>query len=142
MKRVEDFNEFLSNHVNINQNRLDKLNDHVAAVTTPLEPASWMPSRKWSAKVSYALRTIIKPKGKSGIRRRHLALFMKYQPGKKSAEYINDAYDCLREHGTYRDMVHRKDPVCDGGLRRRLPLGHSSLCRDQRPTLHLQQQDQ
>ena len=36
MKRVEDFNEFLSDHVNINQSRLDKLNDHVAAVTTHL----------------------------------------------------------------------------------------------------------
>ena len=35
-------------------------------------------------------------------------LFMKYQPGKKPADYINDAYNCLREHGTYRDMVHRK----------------------------------
>ena len=36
MKRVEDFNGFLSDHVNINQNRLDKLNGHVAAVTTHL----------------------------------------------------------------------------------------------------------
>ena len=37
-----------------------------------------------------------------------MLLFMKYQPGKKPAEYINDAYNCLRKHGTYKDMVHRK----------------------------------
>ncbi len=106
MKRVEDFNEFLSDHVNINQNRLDKLNDHVAAVTTHLS-RHLDAFEKVERQGSYALRTIIKPKDNREYDA-DILLFMKYRQGKKPAEYINDAYNCLRDHGTYRDMVHRK----------------------------------
>ena len=106
MKRVEDFNEFLPNHVNINQSRLDKLNDHVAAVTTHLS-RDLDPFEKVERQGSYALRTIIKPKENREYDA-DILLFMKYQQGKKPSEYINDAYNCLRQHGTYKDMVHRK----------------------------------
>ena len=106
MKRVEDFNEFLSDHVNINQSRLDKLNDHVAAVTTHLSRNLEF-FEKVERQGSYALRTIIKPKENREYDA-DILLFMEYQPGKKPAEYINDAYNCLRQHGTYKDMVHRK----------------------------------
>ena len=106
MKRLEDFNEFLSDHVNINQSRLDKLNDHVAAVTTHLS-RHLESYEKVERQGSYALRTIIKPKENREYDA-DVLLFMKYQPGKKPADYINDAYNCLREHRTYRDMVHRK----------------------------------
>ena len=106
MKHTNDFNEFLASHVNINQSRLDDLNDHVAAVTTHL-------SRHLSAYIkverqgSYALRTIIKPL----VKREYDAdvlLFMQHQPGKAPADYLDEAYDCLRQHGTYKDMVQRK----------------------------------
>lgn len=106
MKRVEDFDSFLSDHVNINQSRLDKLNDHVAAVTKHL-------SRRLESfegverQGSYALRTIIKPEGDREYDA-DILLFMKYQRGKEPAEYINDVYNCLREHGTYRGMARRK----------------------------------
>ena len=106
MKRVEDFNEFLSDHVNINQSRLDKLNDHVAAVTTHLS-RHLESYEKIERQGSYALRTVIKPKENREYDA-DVLLFMKYQSGKKPADYINDAYNCLREHGTYRDMAHRK----------------------------------
>ena len=106
MKRVEDFNEFLSDHVNINQSRLDDLNDHVAAVTTHLS-RHLEAFEKVERQGSYALRTIIKPKENREYDA-DILLFMEYQRGKKPAEYINDAYNCLRQHGTYKDMVHRK----------------------------------
>ena len=106
MKRVEDFNEFLTNTVNINDSRLKDLNDHVAAVTTHLS-RHLESFEKVERQGSYALRTIIKPKGNREYDA-DILLFMKYQPGKKTADYINDAYNCLREHKTYRDMVHRK----------------------------------
>ena len=106
MKRVEDFNEFLTNHVNINQSRLNKLNDHVAAVTTHLG-RQLVSFKKIQRQGSYALRTIIKP-----VENREydadVLLFMEYDEGNKPADYINDAYNCLREHKTYRDMVHRR----------------------------------
>ena len=106
MKRVEDFNEFLSNHVNINQSRLNDLNDHVAAVTTHLS-RHLEAFEKVERQGSYALRTIIKPKENLEYDA-DILLFLEYQPGKKPAEYINDPYNCLRGHGTYRDMLHRK----------------------------------
>ena len=106
MKRIEDFNQFLADHVNINQSRLDKLNDHVSAVTTHLS-RNLESFEKVERQGSYALRTIIKPKENREYDA-DVLLFMRYQPGKKAAEYINDAYNCLRQHGTYKDMVHRK----------------------------------
>ena len=122
------------------KSRLDKLNDHVAAVTTHLS-RNLDSFEKVERQGSYALRTIIKPKEKREYDA-DILLFMEYQPGKKPADYINDAYNCLREHGTYRDMAHRKTRCVMVDLRRRLPLGRSSLRRNQRPTLHLQQRDQ
>ena len=106
MKRVEDFNEFLSDHVNINQSRLDKLNDHVAAVATHLSRHLGS-FEKVERQGSYALRTIIKPKENREYDA-DILLFMKYQQGKGPSDYINEAYNCLRQHGTYKDMVHRK----------------------------------
>ena len=80
MKRVEDFNEFLADHVNINQSRLDKLNDHLAAVTTHLS-RNLDPFEKVERQGSYALRTIIKPKENREYDA-DILLFMKYQQGK------------------------------------------------------------
>ena len=61
MKRVEDFNNFLTDEVNINQSRLDRLNDHVASITTHL--SNHLESfEKVECQGSYALRTIIKPR--------------------------------------------------------------------------------
>ena len=106
MKRVADFNEFLSDHVNINQSRLNKLNGHVDAVRTHL--SRYLDDfEKVERQGSYALRTIIKPQEHREYDA-DILLFMKHQPGKKPADYINDAYNCLRQHGTYRDMVRRK----------------------------------
>ena len=106
MKHVEDFNEFLSSTVNINQSRLDKLNGHVNAVTTHLSQ-KLEPYQKVERQGSYALRTIIKP-----VENREydadILVFMDYKRGKDPAEYINEVYECLRENGTYEGMVHRK----------------------------------
>ncbi len=106
MKRVEDFNKFLAHQVNINQSRLDKLNDHVKAVTTHLS-RHLESFEKVERQGSYALRTIIKPRENREYDA-DVLLFMKYRSGKKPADYINDTYNCLRRHGTYKDMVHRK----------------------------------
>ena len=106
MKRGEDFNEFLANQVNINQSRLDKLNDHVVAVTTHLS-RHLLSFEKIERQGSYALRTIIKPVGNREYDA-DILLFMKNQRDKKPTDYINDAYNCLRQNKTYVDMVRRK----------------------------------
>ena len=33
---------------------------------------------------------------------------MKYEWGEEPTDFINAVYDCLRKHGTYKDMVHRR----------------------------------
>ena len=106
MKHVNDFNEFLASHVNINQSRLDDLNDHVAAVTTHLsrQIQSYI---KVERQGSYALGTIIKPVGNREYDA-DILLFMRYQPGKAPADYIDEVYNCLRQHGTYKDKAQRK----------------------------------
>ena len=106
MKRVADFNDFLADTVNINQNRLDKLNDHVAAVTTHLS-RHLESYDKVERQGSYALRTIIKPQ-EGREYDADILLFMKYRSGWKASDYIKAAYDCMRQHGTYKDMVQRK----------------------------------
>ena len=106
MKRVADFNDFLADTVNINQNRLDKLNDHVAAVTTHLS-RHLESYEKVERQGSYALRTIIKPQ-EGRQYDADILLFMKYRSGWKASDYIKAAYDCMRQHGTYKSMVHRK----------------------------------
>ena len=84
MKRVADFNDFLADTVNINQNRLDKLNDHVAAVTTHLS-RHLEPYEKVERQGSYALRTIVKPlEGREYDA--DILLFMRYQSGWKASD--------------------------------------------------------
>ena len=106
MKRVEDFNEFLSNHVNINQSRLDDLNARVAVVTTHLS-RNLESFEDIERQGSYALKTISRPVPPREYDA-DVLLFVKYDKGKYPADYLDDAYDCLRQHGTYREMVHRK----------------------------------
>ena len=106
MKLVEDFNKFLANHVNVNQSRLERLNDHVTAVTTHLS-RNLESFEQVERQGSYALRTIIKPKDNKEYDA-DILLFMKYRPAQQPADYIDAAYHCLRQHKTYKDMVHRK----------------------------------
>ena len=106
MKLVDEFNEFLSNHVNINQSRLDDLNDRVLAVTTHLS-RHLDHFEKVERQGSYALRTIIKPIGTKEYDA-DILLFMKYQPDMKPSDYIDSVYRCLQQNGLYRDKVHRK----------------------------------
>ena len=90
MKHIDDFNEFLASHVNINQSRLDDLNDHVAAVTTHL--SRHLPSYiKVERQGSYALRTIIKPVGNREYDA-DILLFMQHQPGKAPSDYLDEVY--------------------------------------------------
>lgn len=106
MKHIDDFNEFLASHVNINQSRLDDLNDHVAAVTTHL--SRHLPSYiKVERQGSYALRTIIKPVGNREYDA-DILLFMEHELGKAPSDYLDEVYDCLRQHGTCKNMAHRK----------------------------------
>ena len=105
-KRTEDFNNFISDHVNINQSRLDRLNTSVAAVS---EYLSQNLDRyvKVERQGSYALRTIIRP-----VNGREydadLLLFLEFDGSKSPRDYIDAVYRCLKDSNVYADKIRRK----------------------------------
>ncbi len=105
-KRTEDFNRFISDHVNLNQGRLDKLNGHVASVTNylSLHLEGYLSVERQG---SYALRTIIKPHNNHEYDA-DLLLFVVYDDTKSPRDYIDAIYQCLRDHETYAGKAHRK----------------------------------
>jgi hypothetical protein len=105
-KRTEDFNRFISDHVNINQSRLDRLNKSVAAV------AEYLSQRleghlKVERQGSYALRTIIKPVNNHEYDA-DLLLFMELDSSKSPRDYIDAVYRCLKDNDVYAEKIRRK----------------------------------
>lgn len=106
MKHVQDFEEFLKNEVNLNKNRLQRLNDSTRAVTELLsrELDSY---EKDEQQGSYALGTIIKPiKGHEYDA--DILVYMKYNSEKEPKDYINEVYNCLKQNNNYADKIARK----------------------------------
>lgn len=106
MKHMPAFNEFLENVVNLNQSRLDRLNDHVDAVETFLRENldSFI---KIEPQGSYATKTIIKPVNDNQEYDADIQIFVKYQEEKEPKDYIEELYDVFSENGTYKDKVKR-----------------------------------
>ena len=106
MKRTSDFNDFMSDQVNINDSRLKKLNSGVKGVSEHLGK-NLDGFQKVERQGSYALRTIIRPVNDHEYDA-DILLYMYYVPGKSPKEYIEDVYQCMKQNQTYADKVHRK----------------------------------
>lgn len=106
MKHVQDFEEFLKNEVNLNKNRLQRLNRSTRTVTELLsrELDSY---EKDERQGSYALGTIIKPV-KDGEYDADILVYMKYNSEKEPKDYINEVYNCLKQNNNYVDKIARK----------------------------------
>ncbi len=105
MKHVQYFEEFLKNEVNLNKNRLQRLNDSTRAVTELLsrELGSY---EKVERQGSYALGTTIKPiKGYEYDA--DILLYMKYNSDKEPKDYINEVYNYLKQNNN-EDKIARK----------------------------------
>ena len=107
MKHEQFFREFLADHVNLNQARLDRLDGHVNAVDTYLAD-NLTGYQRMERQGSLALGTIIKPVRDGQEYDADLLLLMEYRPEQGPADYIEDVYACLREHKHYRTIAHRK----------------------------------
>ena len=107
MKNEQYFGEFLSEHVNLNQTRLDRLNDHVSAVSGYLAN-NLTGYQGVERQGSHALGTMIKPVQDGQEYDADLLLLMEYQPEQGASTYIEDVYACLREHRQYQTLAHRK----------------------------------
>ena len=106
MKHIPYFQTFLSNEVNLNKTRLDRLNDSSSAVNTFLS-SNLDAYEKTERQGSYGLKTIIKPVGTREYDA-DMLLYMTYDENKEPKDYINDVYNCLRGNDNYKDKVHRR----------------------------------
>ena len=106
MKHVVDFEKFLSEEVDLNETRLQKLNKHATAVDTFLSRNLDL-YEKTERQGSYALKTIIKPVGTLEYDA-DLLLYMRQDEDKEPKDYINAVYNCLSGNDNYKDKVHRR----------------------------------
>lgn len=106
MKHVKFFEDFLNVEVNLNENRLQRLNQSSSAVTTYISQ-NLEAFQKTERQGSYGLKTIIKPVGNREYDA-DMLLFMESDDEKEPKDYINDVYDCLKQNGNYADKVHRR----------------------------------
>ena len=106
MKQTRDFNDFMSEHVNINDSRLDTLKRGVRGVSEHLGK-NLDGFQKVERQGSYALRTIVKPVNDHEYDA-DILLYMDYVRGKSPKDYIADVYRCMRKNQTYADKVRRK----------------------------------
>ena len=106
MKNTRDFDGFMSEHVNINQSRLDRLNSGVRGVSEHLGK-NLKGFQKVERQGSYALRTITKPVNDHEYDA-DILLYVDYVPGKAPCDYIEDVYQCMKQNLTYAEKVHRK----------------------------------
>ncbi|MGH2532377.1 MAG: nucleotide-binding domain-containing protein [Thermomicrobiales bacterium] len=110
MKLVDDFESFLRSEVNLNQSRLDTLQERVAAIEAFLDDEATfgpilldlIPAGSW------AHRTIIKPVSDNDGFDADLLLHVTEQAAWQPKEYIGKLYAAFRANGTYRELVHRK----------------------------------
>ena len=107
MKHDRYFEDFLKNEVNLNQTRVDSLNDKVRAVSEFL--SQYLESHeKVERQGSYALRTIIKPVQAEQEYDADILLFMTYDYSKTPKEYIDELRHCLRRDKVYDQKAKRK----------------------------------
>ena len=106
MKHTTYFEEFLNTEVNLNETRLQRLNQSSSAVDTFLSE-NLEAYQKTERQGSYGLKTIIKPVGTREYDA-DMLLYVVYDGTKEPRDYINDVYDCLKQNGNYEDKVHRR----------------------------------
>ncbi len=107
MKHKLYFDVFLRDVVNLNQSRLDRLDTSVKAVTDFLK-GNLISFMEVEPQGSYGLKTIIRPVKEGQEYDADITLYMKYDKDKNPEDYIDDLYNCFRDHGTYKDKVHRR----------------------------------
>ena len=106
MKHITYFQKFLSEEVDLNQTRLQRLHDSSSAMDTYLKSNLEL-FEKTERQGSYGLKIIIKPVGTREYDA-DMLLYMTYKDDKEPKDYISDVYNCLRANDNYKDKVHRR----------------------------------
>lgn len=107
MKHVAFFSEFLAEEVNLNQTRINVLNDRTASVKRFLK-ANLSSYQRLEKQGSYGLGTIIKPVRQGQEYDADILLYMEYEETKEARDYIQELRACLKSSHVYVDKVQRK----------------------------------
>ena len=105
-QRVDDFRNFMREHVNLNPSRYDRLKSSDKAVAKHLRQ-NLVGFRKTERQGSYALGTTIRPVKDNDEYDVDRLVYVDYDDSKEPADYIDDVYECLKANGHYADKVHR-----------------------------------
>jgi hypothetical protein len=109
MKLNNYLRHFLTQTVNLNQSRIDKLDDKTGAVDSFLRGANGFGSiaEALLPQGSYAQRTIVKPVGNHEFDA-DVLLRMTEQSDWEPKDYVGELYSTFRSSSVYRDMVSRR----------------------------------
>ena len=108
MKHEYYFNEFLANHVNLNQSRLNTLEKRVETITNLLKD-KLSGYRMYSPQGSYAHGTIIRPVQDNDEFDADILVFIKdddFDPN-KFTDYVSEIYEIFKKDGNYKDKVEK-----------------------------------
>jgi hypothetical protein len=113
MQHADYFKTFLTDEVNLNQSRLDKLESRVEAVYAALVADSVVGSMITgkTPQGSWPHKLIIKPKP-DGDFDADLLLQMTYRDDWEPPVYINEVYNALHRHSTYSKQDHGRKCRC------------------------------
>ena len=106
-RRVNDFNEFMREHVNLNPSRYERLKRSDKAVSEYLSQ-NLVGFRRTERQGSYALGTTIRPVKDTDEYDVDRLVYVEYERSKTPAHYIDDVYRCLKANGNYADKVEKK----------------------------------
>lgn len=107
MKHEKYFSDFLFDHVNLNQSRLDTLKSRVETITNLLKD-SLSGYRKCSEQGSYAHKTIIKPIKDNDEFDADILVFIRdadFDPNTFQTDYVNTICKVFKNNNTYKDKA-------------------------------------
>ena len=110
MKHAKYFEDFLKKEVDLNQTRLNLLNQRVEVVTALLK-SKLDGYRKYIPQGSYAQGTIIKPVADNDEFDADILVLMRdknFNPREFREDYVKNIYDVFKNDGKYKDMVRLK----------------------------------
>jgi hypothetical protein len=111
MKLLSYFDNFLTNTVNLNQTRLDTLDDRTSSINNYLELGSHDLKKMFVQTIpqgSYAHGTIIKPVADNDEFDADILLELTEDPSWEAKDYVEQLYKAFRASDTYKEKVSRR----------------------------------
>lgn len=106
MKFVADFESFMQTTVNLNQDRINRLQGRVDAIDNFIASSNFAPAYLDLIPAgSWAHRTIIKPVASNDTFDADVLLHLVEQPSWQAKDYLTQLHTTFRGSSTYKDMV-------------------------------------